>query len=125
MALYRKLPVEIEAYSVRMLIDLFKKHFSELPDWVKEAYENLTINTITDDYFYVLTLEGTMIATKDDMLIKGVNGEIYPCKIEIFEKTYERIDQEVEVHTKPLEAELPEVRKRIGPTIIDKIITSA
>jgi hypothetical protein len=34
------------------------------------------------------TLEGTMIASKDDMIIKGVNGEFYPCKLDIFEKTY-------------------------------------
>ena len=35
------------------------------------------------------TLEGLMVATEGDWIIKGVNGEIYPCKPDIFEKTYE------------------------------------
>jgi hypothetical protein len=35
------------------------------------------------------TLEGTMRADKGDWIIKGVNGEFYPCKPDIFEKTYE------------------------------------
>lgn len=35
------------------------------------------------------TLEGDMIATRYDYIIKGVNGEFYPCKPDIFEKTYE------------------------------------
>jgi hypothetical protein len=35
------------------------------------------------------TLEGLMIASEGDFIIKGVNGEFYPCKPDIFEKTYE------------------------------------
>ena len=35
------------------------------------------------------TLEGTMTASVGDYVIKGVNGEFYPCKPDIFEKTYE------------------------------------
>lgn len=34
------------------------------------------------------TLEGTMIASPGDWIIKGINGELYPCKPDIFEKTY-------------------------------------
>ena len=94
MGKFRKKPVEVEAHKVSTLISFFKSDFKQLPSWVKEAYHDMTINTITDDYFYVNTLEGRMVATKDDMLIRGVNGEIYPCKIEIFEKTYEKIDTE-------------------------------
>lgn len=37
------------------------------------------------------TLEGTMSATYGDWIIKGVNGEFYPCKPDIFEKTYEEV----------------------------------
>lgn len=37
------------------------------------------------------TLEGTMIADKGDYIIKGVNGEFYPCKPDIFERTYEEV----------------------------------
>lgn len=34
-----------------------------------------------------------MKATKEDYLIKGVNGELYPCKKDIFEKTYEKVEE--------------------------------
>lgn len=43
--------------------------------------------------FLVLTREGTKLATMGDYIIKGVNGEFYPCKPDIFEKTYERVDE--------------------------------
>lgn len=39
----------------------------------------------------IQTLEGDMVANIGDWVIKGVNGEFYPCKNEIFEKTYEKI----------------------------------
>jgi hypothetical protein len=38
---------------------------------------------------YIVTLEGTMRADKGDWIIKGVKGELYPCKPDIFEATYE------------------------------------
>ena len=38
------------------------------------------------------TLEGTMEASEGDYIIKGVNGEFYPCKPDIFEKTYELVE---------------------------------
>ena len=88
MARYQKLPIEIEAESVSELLEKFRHNFKELPRWVIEAYENTTINTVTDNNFIIKTLEGNMIATKEDYLIKGVNGELYPCKKDIFEKTH-------------------------------------
>jgi hypothetical protein len=39
------------------------------------------------------TLEGNMTAREGDWVIKGVNGEFYPCKQDIFEKTYEPIEE--------------------------------
>ena len=42
-------------------------------------------------YLVIPTLEGNMIASLGDYVIKGVNGEFYPCKPDIFEKTYERV----------------------------------
>ena len=41
----------------------------------------------------IQTLEGTMIASVGDYIIKGVNGEFYPCKPDIFEKTYEKVEE--------------------------------
>jgi len=40
----------------------------------------------------IQTLEGSMSASKGDYIIKGVEGEFYPCKAEIFHKTYSKVD---------------------------------
>lgn len=53
---------------------------------VIEAYQ-------TDKEIDIPTLEGTMHASVGDYIITGVNGEIYPCKPDIFDKTYERADK--------------------------------
>jgi len=42
---------------------------------------------------YIATLEGTMKANLGDWIIRGVNGEIYPCKPDIFEKTYDAVEE--------------------------------
>lgn len=44
----------------------------------------------TDKSMKIKTLEGTMIAEPGDYIITGIKGEQYPCKPDIFEKTYER-----------------------------------
>ena len=50
-----------------------------------EAYQ-------TDEEFYIPTLEGILHASIGDYVITGVNGEEYPCKPDIFEKTYEKVE---------------------------------
>lgn len=50
-----------------------------------EAYQ-------TDKEMIIDTLEGQMKANIGDWIIKGVNGELYPCKPDIFEKTYEKYE---------------------------------
>lgn len=52
---------------------------------VVEAYQ-------TDKEMKVETLEGVMTASPGDWIITGINGEKYPCKPEIFEKTYSPVD---------------------------------
>lgn len=52
---------------------------------IVEAYQ-------TDKEIYIDTLEGTMKADIGDYIITGVNGEQYPCKPDIFEKTYESVE---------------------------------
>jgi hypothetical protein len=42
---------------------------------------------------FIRTLEGDMSITKGDYVIKGINGEFYPCKPDIFEKTYESVEE--------------------------------
>ena len=46
----------------------------------------------TEKDMIIRTLEGDMRAQKGDWIITGVNGEQYPCKPDIFDKTYERVD---------------------------------
>lgn len=52
---------------------------------VIEAYQ-------TDEEMEIETLEGVMKADKGDWIIKGVKGELYPCKPDVFEITYEKVD---------------------------------
>ena len=71
--------------------------FDETPDWLQKAVEdNVIIPSFrTEDYWYLVikTLEGNMDVTPGDWIIKGINGEPYPCKPDIFEKTYEPLDK--------------------------------
>ena len=80
MAKYRKLPVVIDAF--RWMID-------EVPDWWKSA-KGITINVDTESAF-IPTLEGTHEAKVGDYIIRGIDGELYPCKPDIFKRTYEPV----------------------------------
>lgn len=53
---------------------------------IVEAYQ-------TEVEFFIKTLEGVMRASVGDYIITGVSGEQYPCKPDIFEKTYEPVDE--------------------------------
>lgn len=85
----RNKPVEVEA--VKFLgVD---QGFKERPDWLLKAiYIDEKIRFFgTVDKLDIDTLEGTIQASAGDYIIKGVSGEFYPCKPDIFEKTYEII----------------------------------
>ena len=92
MAKFRKKPVVIDA------IIWDGKNFDEIShftgDWHghKLAHEDAEEAAIKTGCLYITTLEGDMKAAKGDFIIKGVNGEFYPCKPDIFEKTYEAVD---------------------------------
>lgn len=79
---FRKKPVVIEA---RQLLN----EDPSLWEWLGDAYaghsesEGMTID------INIKTLEGVMTARHRDWIIKGVKGEFYPCKPDIFELTYE------------------------------------
>lgn len=84
---YRKKPVEIEAF--RFGID-------NMPDWFMDKVTSNEI--ILHFYFYkqwceIKTLEGVMKAYEGDFIIKGVKGEIYPCKPDVFNQTYEMVGE--------------------------------
>jgi len=76
---YRKKPVSIEA------IQYDGNNAKEILDFAGTSNGVC----ISDGSLLIKTLEGTMTASVGDFIIKGVNGEFYPCKPDIFEKTYE------------------------------------
>jgi hypothetical protein len=92
---YRKKPVVIEALTFDEFIGYGLEVSDSIVDGVPWAFEinGFPITHENDDFYWITTLEGTMGMTKDDMLIIGVDGEVYPCKKSIFEKTYERVTE--------------------------------
>jgi hypothetical protein len=104
MALYRKIPVVIEAIQLRW------DTWNEMCDfagvglladgkpeggWIQEDPENHIVTISDKDLgrneigMAIPTKEGIMIARENDWVIKGVKGELYPCKPDIFAMTYE------------------------------------
>jgi len=89
---YRKKPVEIEA--VQWLGSNHREMFEFLggtPDeYISTSGDNFYIDhNKVQGGLIIRTLEGEHIATIGDFIIKGVKGEYYPCKPDIFELTYE------------------------------------
>lgn len=85
---YRKKPVVIEAERAGALILNARDNWRALPKWFSDAYEKGDV-VIFSKGITLRTLEGTMTAGFDDMVICGVHGELYPCKPDIFAATYE------------------------------------
>ncbi len=92
MGKYRKKPVIIVA-----------EQWFKLGDVSSEIGKNLTTGWVRDDckycgdslkvrHGYIRTLEGGHIVCPGDWIITGVKGEKYPCKPDVFEQTYEKVD---------------------------------
>jgi hypothetical protein len=90
---YQKKPVVIEAITFEEFIEYGKQNGGNIVNGMPWSFEynGHPVTNENDECYLIPTLEGTMRFTPDDMLITGVNGEIYPCKIDIFAKTYEAI----------------------------------
>ena len=92
---FRKKPVTVEAITFDELVDHgiaeCKKAGHALTNGMPWSftYGGHHISHETDDCYLIPTLEGTMKMGRGDMLVTGVKGEIYPCKRDIFEATYE------------------------------------
>lgn len=92
---YIKKPVIIEAFKYDG--DLISEDgYYYCPYWAKNAFENGTIFYDGEPpiELYIKTLEGIHHVSIGDYIIQGVNGELYPCKPDIFWKTYERYNVE-------------------------------
>lgn len=80
---YKKKPVVIEA------IQLTQSTMQESYKWIGS---NVNLSFATDGtYINIKTLEGTMAAHVGDYIVKGIEGEFYPCKASIFERSYEEV----------------------------------
>lgn len=97
MAKYRKLPVTVEAFKYDGdLKDSGGNYY--VPDWAVKAFEIGIMYYGSIHYvsppneLFISTLEGEHHVSVGDYIICGVNGELYPCKPDIFEKTYESVE---------------------------------
>ena len=107
MAQYRKKPVVIEA------VQLTAETVQECYDFVgaKGNFQECGMGIDpADGQFKITTLEGVHTASVGDWIIKGVNGEFYPCKPDIFEKTY---DSEVTTFKERLIKEQEELNDKL------------
>lgn len=89
MSKFRKKPVVIEAW--RNIDDTSDS--SPMPDWIIDALESGSawFSGGVHGHLTIKTLEGEMRADYGDWIIQGVKGELYPCKPDIFEATYDRV----------------------------------
>ena len=89
---YRKKPVTIEAFSYDGdLMDKNGKYY--VPEWAAKALKDGTMYFEAEE-LYIKTLEGVHHVSLRDYVIQGVQGELYPCKPDIFEETYENVNEQ-------------------------------
>lgn len=89
---FRKKPVVIEAFQ---MTEEQWSHDKDWPDWLTNSPDGPGTGSLqywgVDSSITIETLEGSLSVSKDDWIIQGVQGEIYPCKPDIFEATYEPV----------------------------------
>lgn len=81
---YRKKPVIIKAMQFTAI---------GVIDW-EAIYEFCPVARPKNGELFIKTLEGNMRVSPNDYIIKGVQGEFYPCKPDIFEATYEPVSHQ-------------------------------
>lgn len=92
---FRKKPIEIEA----ILVEISYKNLDEIISFV--GSDNICPIERRPNYtLKIKTLEGNMAVNYGDWIIRGINGEYYPCKPDIFKKTYEKVISDNEGTTK-------------------------
>lgn len=98
---WRKKPVEVEAFKWEGKL-IGDDGVPNVPNWAWDAYQDGTIFFSSihadgpNDEMFIHTLEGNHHASIGDYVIRGVKGEIYPCKPDIFAQTYEPVATEEE-----------------------------
>ncbi len=84
----RKKPVEIEFMQFSDINSV-----EVISSWAEGKIKHKVSHKFNIGYMYIETLEGTMTASLGDYIVKGVDGEFYPVKPDIFEQTYEVLKQ--------------------------------
>jgi len=94
MAKYKKKPVVIEAITFDEFIEFGRNNNANIVNGMPWSftYNGHSVTHENDERYLIPTLEGIHNFTPLDMLITGVSGEIYPCKIDIFEMTYDIVE---------------------------------
>jgi hypothetical protein len=87
---YRKKPVVINAVQVPSDPSNVSGHGEVWGLFYSSSFKDFTVTA--DKGYDIRTLEGVMHASPGDWIIKGVAGELYTCKPDIFEKTHERVE---------------------------------
>lgn len=89
---YRKKPVVV--YAFRFDVDMKDKDGEwYVPDWAVEAYESGTLFYKDAGELYVKTIEGDLHVSVGSYVLRGVKGELYPVRKDIFEETYEEVEE--------------------------------
>lgn len=89
---FRKKPIVVEACEVKKLLYWAAFDWKSLPDWIIKAYDSGDL-FFASRYIEILTIESKMEGAASDWIIRGVKGELYFCKPDVFEATYEKVDQ--------------------------------
>ena len=99
---YRKKPVVIEAILSIHVMEHMAGAGTTIPQWAYDAVDSGKIITdVANSALKIETLEGVMTAKIDDFIIRGVKGEIYPCKPDIFAETYDVVEEVFEAAYQP------------------------
>lgn len=83
---FRKKPVVIEAFQLHPNDGQTR---ALPPSWLVDAIIKNQVQVMPEGCAHIVTLEGVMTAEVGDWIIQGIKGELYPCKPDIFEATYE------------------------------------
>jgi hypothetical protein len=85
---------EIMKYIKRaIVIEAFRYSFDKEPEWSLKSTSVNHCQTRNDMWLEIKTLEGIMKAIPGDYIIKGIQGEIYPCKADIFKNSYDKYQE--------------------------------
>jgi len=89
---YKKLPIEIEAFKWDGdMIDKNGKWY--VPVWAQKAWTDGTFSIENQGELYIKTLDSFAHVDIGDFIVRDIDGKLYPCDPDLFEKTYVRVEE--------------------------------